>query len=124
MLSTAFAVTPLVLAPVTVLLMLLPALAVEPLRWLRGWWPLLNVCVVNLTWFVVCIVFTGMRKRFWWAQDVPLWSLLAFVALAGTLWVWYRQPAGPGGRPSLPLQGVLLGVMTGVCAGFALWYAL
>lgn len=118
-----FAVTPLVVAPLTVLLMLLPALAMGPLRFVRGWWPFLNVCALNLTWYVVCVVFTGMRKRFWWAHDVPMWSVLALVAVAGSAWVWYRQSTRPGGRPAMPLQGISLGIMAGVFAGFAVFYA-
>lgn len=85
-----FAVTPLVLAPVVVLAMLFPALFAGPLAFLRRWWLFLNVCTLSLTIYTVCVLFTGVRRQFWWAKEAPMWSAITCLAVAGALWAWRR----------------------------------
>jgi outer membrane protein assembly factor BamB len=88
--SSLFAVTPLVLAPMAALGMLFPALVAGPRALFRRWWVFLNVCTLNTTLYTACVVFTGVRKRFWWTRDPYLWSAMAIVCVSGAVWAWYR----------------------------------
>src|SRR5262245_19460812 len=84
------AITPLVLAPLAVLGMLFPALVAGPYALFRRWWVFLNVCTVNTPLYTACVVFTGVRKKFWWTADPYLCGAVAVVSLSGALWAWHR----------------------------------
>src|SRR5262249_29129984 len=101
MATPLFAVTPLVVAPLAVLAMLFPVLFAGPLRALRRWWVVFNVCSVSAALYTTRFTFQGVKRRLaesdaWWASPVAFWLALALVAAAGAMWVWWRhRAAGP-----------------------------
>lgn len=109
------AVTPLVLAPLAVLGLLFPALVAGPFLLVRRWWVFLNVCTINSTLFAGCVVFRGVRVRYWWAAEPYLWGALGVVCLAGAYWAWYRRGGAQGnreaGRP-WPTEIFVLGLVS------------
>jgi outer membrane protein assembly factor BamB len=91
-----FAVTPLVLAPLALLALLLPALLAGPLSVVRRWWVLLNVAIVGTALLTARFMFGGVRRRLdynpaWWASPLAFWLALSLLAAAGAVWVWRRQ---------------------------------
>ena len=130
MAAPLFAVTPLVVAPLAVLAMLFPALFAGPLRALRRWWVVFNVCSVSAALYTARFTFQGVERRLaesdaWWASQVAFWLALALVAAAGAVWVWWRQRAAspPAPKPGIG-QPIVLGLVSLIglgLVGYSLW---
>lgn len=123
-----FAITPLVLAPLALVVMLVPALLSRPLAVLRRWLVLFNVTIVSLALFAARFLFRGVRRRMdatetWWTSAQAFWLTLALLAAAGALWVWQRRRVSPAGDAVRLSEQIVLGLLS-LAGGWMVVYCL
>jgi outer membrane protein assembly factor BamB len=79
-----------ILGPLAVLAALMPFVFGGLALALRRWRILLLVASLDCGLFFACSWFQPMIATSWVRRPAVLWSMLALIAIAGTVWSWYR----------------------------------